>query len=136
MMVNCLDINDAANNFVQLHDPAKIDLDYMKKEYGTIANYLDFAGSSLDDQGSRYIEIDSHDSLIGTPQIIEWCEDCYAIGYRHVDSSFPNMEWVKTFLEACNLADDLRRDGYVEIGITFWSDGNPQHSIDCDREDV
>ena len=71
MMVNCLDINDAANNFVQLHDPAKIDLDYIKKEYGTVANYLDFAGSSLGDEGSRHIEIDSHDSLIGTPQIIE-----------------------------------------------------------------
>lgn len=139
MTIQCLDIKDAAHTFVDLHDPSKIDIYYMHHAHGSIANYLDFEGSSIGDLGARYVEIDSHDSIDGTPHLVEWWENCYAVNYQYEcseNSALLDTDWIKDFDEACSLVDDLKRQGYVEIGMTFWSDGNPQHCIDCYEEEI
>ena len=64
-------LGEAVEAFIDAHKDDKIDVDYINFGFGSVAKYmLEKAGWS--DVGVRYIEISAHESVDGTPKIIEW----------------------------------------------------------------
>ena len=66
---------EAAQRFIELHKPNRIDVDYINSGYGSVEKYLDVEGSWLGARGERYAEISKFDSVDGTTKIVEWFED-------------------------------------------------------------
>ena len=67
-------IEEAAKEFVEKHKPEKIDVDYIKSQFGSVKNYLTQEGiyDNTLANGNTYIEINSFNSKTWQPEIIEW----------------------------------------------------------------
>ena len=64
-------IKEAVEKFIDAHKPDCIDVDYINFGFGSVANYMLEKSGSLD-VGVSYIEVSAHESVDGTPKIIEW----------------------------------------------------------------
>ena len=64
-------LDEAVEAFIDAHKPDCIDVDYINLGCGSVAKYMLEKAEPLD-VGVRYIEILAHESVDGTPKIIEW----------------------------------------------------------------
>jgi hypothetical protein len=62
---------EAVDSFIAAHKDGKIDVDYIIDWYGSVENYM-LSESAAQDVGVSYIEVAAHESIDGTPKIIEW----------------------------------------------------------------
>ena len=76
-------IEEAAKEFVDKHKPDCIDVDYINRVFGSVKNYLEWEGQYDNTLASAntYIEINRFDSKSGNPEIIEWYQTEWQVGY-------------------------------------------------------
>ncbi|MDG1943925.1 MAG: hypothetical protein P8J17_06670 [Halioglobus sp.] len=65
-------INEAVQQFIDLHKPEKIDVDHIKQRYTRMEDYLASLAQRTDDRRGYYVEISGIDSITGHPIRIEW----------------------------------------------------------------
>ena len=65
-------INEAVQQFIDLHKPGKIDVDHIKQRYTRMEDYLASLAQRTDDRRGYYVEISGIDSITGHPVRVEW----------------------------------------------------------------
>ena len=65
-------INEATQQFIDLHKPEKIDVEGIKERYTRMEDYLASLAQRTGDRGGYYVEISGVDSITGHPVRIEW----------------------------------------------------------------
>ena len=70
-----MNIKEASAEFIAMHKPSRIDVNAIKKEFGSLVGYMEHRSQPLGDPGEVYIEIPGCDSITGLPIIVMWDED-------------------------------------------------------------
>ena len=135
-----MNITEAAKEFVEKHKSNRIDVDYIEREFGSVKNLLEQEGQYDNSLlgGNTYIEIDGFDSKSGNPEIIEWYQTEWQVGYYDLPISertyerdwFGNDDRFNIFDEAISHIKDLLSENKSEIHLCRWENGNPVESED------
>jgi len=135
-----MNIEEAAIAFVEAHKPSKINVDWIERDYGSVAKYLEMENpNGVGDSGSQYMEISKFDSLSGHTEIIEWyAHEAFQIAYYTVPESErrtpedhmveyifdPDFDW--TIGEALRLQ---KQRNVFDLNVTEFRDGSPHDEI-------
>ena len=127
---------EAAQRFIELHKPNRIDVDYINSGYGSVEKYLDVEGSWLGDGGERYAEISKFDSIDGTTKTVEWFEEMFEVGYYQLPANkrLTPEDWTiqldieSNFDLAIDHAIKLSKTHH-DVTITRWEGGEPVEDI-------
>jgi len=133
-------LEEAAKLFVEKHKPDSIDVDYIEREFGSVKNLLEQEGQYDNTLASAntYVEIRGFDSQSGNPEIIEWYQTEWQVGYYDLPISertyerdwFWNDDRFNVFDEAISHIKDLLIENKSEIHLCRWENGNPVESED------
>jgi len=132
-----MELKEAAQRFIELHKPDRIDVDYINSGYGSVEKYLDEeVGSGLGDRGERYVEISQFDSIDGTTKTVEWFEEMFEVGHYQLpanerltpEDSTPQLEIDSNFVPTIDNAIEKSKK-YYDVTITRWEGGEPVEDI-------
>ena len=132
-----MNLEQAAQRFVELHKPSRIDLNFIRSGYGSVEQYLDEErGDSSGDRGERYIEISQLDSVDGATHTIEWFEEAYCVSYyskpmeeRLTREDFtPESQFDPIFDITIDNAIEFAKK-YHDVTVTRWEGGEPVEDI-------
>ena len=127
----------AAREFVELHKPNKIDVDYIKSGYGSVEGYLESV-THMSDMGEYQIGIHRFDTKSGNPEILSWyADESYQVAWYDLpfeerktredhtcEYMFdPDFDWSIEF------AKEKIEDGKHDVSVFSLKNGNYQE--DC-----
>lgn len=133
-------IEEAAKEFVEKHKPDRIDVDYINRQFGSVKNYLEQEGQ-YDPylvSANTYVEIRGFYTKSGNPEIIDWYQTEWQVGYYDLPESerrdqrdhTVNIDRFNVFEEAISQIEDLLAQHKADIRLCRWENGNPVETED------
>ena len=118
-----MSVQEAAKQFVDIHKPSTIDVDYIESGYGSVEGYLE-SEAHMGDMGEYQIEVRGMDSKSGNPEIISW----------YADEAF-QISWYDLPSEERKTREDHTCDYCFDIDFD-WSIDYAKEQIENGKHDV
>tara|TARA_R100000231_G_C5253928_1_gene143584 strand:- start:166 stop:672 length:507 start_codon:yes stop_codon:yes gene_type:complete len=126
-------LKEAAKEFIEKHKSDRIDVDHINRQFGSVENYLDQEGEydTYLTGGNTYIEIDGADSKSGNPEIIEWYQTEWQVGYYDLPESertdqrdwTVNLDRFNDFDELISHIQQLLGQNKADISLSRMKEG-------------
>ena len=128
-------LKEAAETFVELHKPDRIDVYHIEKTFGSVEGLLlDMGSYSCDNRhkGEMHIEIKSSDHVNGVTEAIDWYVDCFQISYFRLPAKdritaqdhTPELLFDSDFDWCLDQIEDLKSSGCHDITLNEMSEGS------------